>query len=128
MLRRVICAGGWRGEIARVAVLLAFVLALALSDGKAQNALSADVLLGRWCGEITAYSFTRDRLTVTFFNGSPQRILRIKTVNVGDGWIEVVWDPRDGNNTVFEEFTSNSMVQAPNTTGDMGPRREFRRC
>ena len=122
-----------RGRLVCVAAIFALVLVFAASDGRAQRgssseALSADTLLGRWCGDITAYTFTRDKLVVTFFNGSPQRTLRIKEINVGDSWIEVVWDRRDGGNTVFQEFTDNSMVQAPNTSGDMGPRRFFRRC
>ena len=101
---------------------------LAPISGKAEKALSVDSLMGRWCGDISAYTFTPQQLTVTFFNGNPQRILRIKTINVSTNWIEVIWDPRDGVNTVFEEFTGNGMVQKANTGGDKGPRRIFHHC
>jgi len=107
------------------AVLLAAVLVFASSGAKAWA--PADIM-GRWCGTITAYTFTPTELTVTFFDGHPQRVLRIKAIEIHGDTMNVVWDPRDGVNTVFQEFTGSTMVQAPNTAGDMGPRREFHRC
>src|SRR5262249_14426024 len=115
-----------QGVICCAAILLAS-LAMAASEANADT-LSADTLMGRWCGDTTAYTFTQDKLVVTFFSDGGQRTLRIKKINVGDDWIEVVWDPRDGGNTVFGEFTGDRMAQQPNTEGDMGPRREFHRC
>jgi len=111
----------------RGAMLLAFAVVVAASEGNAQN-LSTQSLMGRWCGDTTAYTFTPDQLVVTFFDGHPQRILRIQTINIGDDWIEVIWDPRDGQNTVFNEFSGDRMAQQQQTAGDKGPRREFRRC
>jgi hypothetical protein len=113
-------------RIARIAaVLVLFVLTLAAGGAKAL--VPADIM-GRWCGDSTAYDFTAKQLTVSFFNGHPQRVLRIKSIEIQDSLMNVIWDPRDGGNTVFQEFTGRTMVQAPNTGGDMGPRREFHRC
>jgi hypothetical protein len=116
-----------RKRIARVAaVFVIFVLTFAASGAKA---LAPSDIMGHWCGDTTAYDFTPTQLTVTFFNGHPQRVLRIKSIEIVQGnLMNVIWDPRDGGNTVFQEFTGRSMVQAPNTGGDMGPRREFHRC
>jgi hypothetical protein len=127
MTYRVDILGVPRKSIARAAgVLLAFALVFAASGAKA---LTSSDIMGRWCGDTTAYNFTPAQLTVTFFDGHPQRVLRIKSIEILQGnLMNVIWDPRDGGNTVFQEFTGRSMVQAPNTGGDMGPRREFHRC
>ena len=103
------------------------------SEGKTKNALTADTLMGRWCGDISAYTFTRDKLTVTFFDGRPQSILRVKAFEIHKDILTVVWDPRDGDVTDFTEFTNKSMVQPPTIGGDVknrkpGPRRVFHRC
>jgi hypothetical protein len=127
MTYRVDRAGARHQGIARlVGFFLAFALLFAASGAKA---LTPSDIMGRWCGDTTAYNFTPAQLTVTFFDGHPQRVLRIKSIEILQGnLMNVIWDPRDGGNTVFQEFTGNTMVQAPNTGGDMGPRREFRRC
>jgi len=103
------------------------------SEGRTKDAPTADTLMGRWCGDISAYTFTRDKLTVTFFDGRAQSILRIKAFEIHNDILTVVWDPRDGNATNFTEFTDTSMVQPPTTGGDIknrkpGPRRVFHRC
>jgi hypothetical protein len=90
-----------------IGVVAAF---LSASQSNAQSNLSADTLMGRWCGDISAYTFTPDKLVVTFFDGRPQSILRIKTINVDNGTITVIWDPRDGDSTDFNEFSGGSMV------------------
>ena len=114
-------------------IALAATALLVASEGKTQNALTANTLMGRWCGDVSAYTFTRDKLTVTFFDGRPQSILRIKTFKINNNVLTVVWDPRDGDKTDFTEFTATSMVQPPTTGGDIknrspGPRRAFHRC
>jgi hypothetical protein len=106
---------------------------LVASEGRTKNALTADTLMGRWCGDISAYTFTRDKLTVTFFDRRPQSILRIKAFEIHNDILTVVWDPRDGDKTDFAEFTKTGMVQPPTTGGDIknrapGPRRVFHRC
>lgn len=83
---------------------------------------------GRWCGDITDYKFTRQRLTVTFQKDGTHRVLEVERIDSGDGWINFIW--KSGGNTVFSEFSRDgkSMAQDANKGGDNGPRREFRRC
>lgn len=53
------------GEIMIRAFFIVAFAALALlvaSEGKTQKALTADILMGRWCGDVSAYTFTRDKL------------------------------------------------------------------
>ena len=89
--------------------------------------LNEDDILGKWCGETTNYVFTRGSLTVTWHNKN-RRVLRIRKIDFSEDEIDVQW--RDGGNTVFGEFSDDGrrMAQQPNTSGDMGPRRPFRRC
>jgi hypothetical protein len=120
-------AGAGRRRIGVFAAALStLLLALAASGGEAK-ALSAGSLMGRWCGDTTNYTFTPKQLAVTFLNGNPRKILLIKAIKVGDRFLNVFWKPPYGN-TVFQEFSGKGMVQAPNTSGDNGPRREFHRC
>jgi len=123
----------------RFCVVLAIVCAAAMfgaRDGNAQKIPTASDLYGRWCGETTIYAFSPGQLTVTFLSGSPQRVWRIKSVTTQGNQLYVYWDPRDSNHngssdppmTSFGDFYGGTMAQLPNTTGDMGPRREFHRC
>ena len=88
--------------------------------------LSANDLMGRWCGETTDYIFTRKDLTVTFHDDKSKRVMPIADIILRDGsWLNVMWGKDSG--TGFE-FDSGKLIQRPNTSGDMGPRRVFRRC
>ena len=101
---------------------------LASTPATAQD-LKIDDLVGRWCGESSNYIFTRSALTVKFFDGRRDVVWKIDRVETSPDWINVIWKPPRGN-TVFTEFSKdrNSMAQAQNTSGDMGPRRPYRRC
>jgi hypothetical protein len=70
----------------RAFLIIAFAATalMVASEGKTKNALTADTLMGRWCGDISAYTFTRDKLTVTFFNDRPQSVLRIKAFKINN--------------------------------------------
>ena len=106
----------------------ALAMVAATADVSAAHALSADDLMGRWCGDNINSVFTTDELTVTFLNTNKQRVLHIKQINVGKDAIEVIWEAADGGKTTYAEFTDRRMVMLPQTTGDKGPRREFHRC
>ena len=108
--------------------LVAAAASLFAGAGNAQNSLTADSLRGRWCTDVAAYTFAADKLVVTFFNGKPQTVWPIQKINVGDGWIEVRWDNKEHGNTVFQDFSSNTMKQNANVGGDKGPDRLFHRC
>src|SRR6267154_5020610 len=99
-------------------IALAATALLAASEGRTKNALTADTLMGRWCGDVSAYTFTRDKLTVTFFDSRPQSILRIKAVEIHNDILTVVWDPRDGDKADFVEFANKTLAQPPTTGGD----------
>jgi hypothetical protein len=131
--------GNPRPDLGEIMIRAFFIIAFAAtallvpSEGSTKNALTADTLMGRWCGDVSAYTFTRDKLTVTFFDGRAQSILRIKAIEIHNDVLTVVWDPRDGDKTDFAEFAGKSMVQPPTTGGDVknrapGPRRVFHRC
>ena len=107
------------------AALAAVAIVTTVNSGMADRRLTAKTLLGRWC-EQAVYDFQPDRLIVSFTGGG-QKVLRIKEVEMGDGWINVLWDPRDGINTVFQEFGGDTMVQKGNPDKGL-PRREFHRC
>ncbi len=104
-----------------IAVFLAF--ALLPIEAKAAKPTIED-LIGRWC-EAAQYEFKRDHLTVTFKSGGT-KTLRIKNVESGEGWINLIWDPRDGESTSFEVHPDR-LVQPGNPEKSF-PRREFRRC
>src|SRR5690349_15259283 len=81
-------------------------LAAATSAGSA-HALSADDLMGRWCGENIFSIFTPETLTITFLNTHATRVLRINELKVGDDSITVTWNEQDGGGTTeYIEFTS----------------------
>lgn len=90
--------------------------------------IGADDLMGKWCGDISNYVFTRQRLVVTWHDRDDRRVMAIKKIVEGGSWLDVHWS--EGGNTVFKDFSDdrNVMFQAANTSGDMGPRRRFRRC
>lgn len=111
---------------ARAAATVGVMASLVAPVNGAEPIVFEDIL-GKWCGEITNYVFTREKLTVYFHSGGT-RELRIQKINPGTTWLDLHW--RESGNTVFGDFTpdKNVMFQFANTTGDKGPRRRFRRC
>jgi hypothetical protein len=115
--------------------LIALLLAVLVAGDAWADALSVDSLLGHWCSDRADYDFARERLTVHFHDGD-QRVLPIRSFKVGDGEIKVYWEmkregvPDEDVATIFQDFdpARGTMAQAPNTSGDMGPRIPFHRC
>lgn len=107
---------------------LVVAMAIAAANGAQARKLDYSDILGSWCGDTSKYVFTRNALTVTWYGSADRRVLRIKEWAFTDRWINVKWQPK--GNTVFSEFSRDgrTMAQQPNTSGDMGPRRLFRRC
>jgi hypothetical protein len=109
-----------------------FLYALAivtLSNGASAADLAIDDLLGRWCqGDGITYTFTRTELNVGFTNGT-RRTLKIAKTEADKNQINIIWVPiKPDNNTWYELTADKRLIQLANTTGDHGPRREFRRC
>jgi hypothetical protein len=109
-----------------IAIFLAATL-VSLPKVRAEEALTANDIFGRWCGTVLDYEITPTMLTVTFHSNGRKRVLQIDKLNVGKTWIELVW--KEGGNTAFAEFSADKtkMAQAKNAAG-YGPRREFHRC
>jgi hypothetical protein len=110
-----------------------FLFALAivtLTSCGASADVAIDDLLGRWCqADGVTYTFTRTELNVGFTNGS-KRTLKIAKTEVDKNQINVMWIPVKPDNNTWYELTADRrlLIQLANTTGDRGPRREFRRC
>jgi hypothetical protein len=129
LLRCRLCAcAERRGNIMRK-FLLASVFVIAGS----YPALAADVafedIIGRWClSESTDnITFTRTESLVSFADGR-NKTLTIEKVEVEKNAIHIYWAPHLGA-TIYElSDDRRTLVQLPNTAGDMGPRRQLRRC
>lgn len=119
------------GEFMRKSLLYLIIGLVAVmaaeNEAQARN-LGYSNILGTWCGNVSKYVFTRQSLTVTWYGESGKRVLPIKGYMFSKTRINVKWEPQ--GNTIFGEFSKDNhrMAQLPNTSGDMGPRRLFRRC
>jgi hypothetical protein len=111
-------------------ILVAMTIAVALITAmRSADAFEFSDIEGKWCGDTSIYTFTRRQLIVTFYDRTPTRRYEITNYEYGDDMIKVLW-LRDGEElyTLFGNFRGERMTQLPQTTGDKGPRREFRRC
>jgi hypothetical protein len=95
--------------------------------------LSINDLIGRWCGSESNYTFTPTQLFVVRLDGKNLKngpVLKIAKVEGNANEIQVMWSPlKPGNSTSFElTADKRQLIQVPETKGDKGPRREFRRC
>lgn len=104
------------------------MVAITGTHGAQARDLAYSDIAGTWCGDTTNYRFTRNNLKVTFHSDKSNRVLKIRKYEFGESWINVIY--KDGGNTVFAEFDRDgrTMAQQPNTGGDKGPRRPYRRC
>jgi hypothetical protein len=118
--------------------LLALLPLFFAANASSAAEVSFDDLVGRWCGEITDYKFSKDTLDVTFHKGG-SKMLKIAKVTVrNDQSINIDWvgERADAttNNTIFRLEGDRTLIQLPNVDdsgkpeGDKGPRREFHRC
>jgi hypothetical protein len=90
-----------------------------------------DDVIGRWCGDITEYTFSRTQLNVRWFKDNSKRTLMIDIEKPDDQTIAIYWLPKkpEGNLTWFSlSDDKRALIQEPQTKGDKGPRRKFRRC
>lgn len=106
----------------------AVMTAMIVAEGAHARDLAYSDIAGTWCGDTTNCRFTRNNLKVTFRANKSNRVLKIKKYEFSETWINVIY--ADGGNTAFAEFgrDGRTMAQQPNTGGDKGPRRPFRRC
>jgi hypothetical protein len=120
-------------------LLLALAMTALMYDTSAAANLEIDDILGRWCGDVSNYTFSRTQLSVArldrkkLTNGP---VLKIAKTEGRPDQIDVYWVPLKADNfTQFELSTDKRLlIQLPNADedgkaiGDKGPRREFRRC
>jgi hypothetical protein len=109
-------------------LLFGFVGLLAITTNASAAKLSQASLMGRWCGDVASYSFSRSALTVTR-KGQKTETIKIKDIRVLDDEIQVFFADPYGGGSRFSEFGADgrSMAQQGSTFGAM-PKRLFRRC
>jgi hypothetical protein len=116
-------------ELRRVAIgITALAFAALLTAPASAAKLSANDLMGRWCGSTTDYYFVARSLTVTWHADGARRVVPIRQIVAHPDYLDVQW--ATGGNTVFWRFSDDKtqMEQAANTGGDMGPAYRFHRC
>ncbi|SRR5579883_2976368 len=122
-------------QILRAAWKVGFAALLALqvsASAEARN-LTIEDLLGRWCGDVTNYTFTYTQLNVVRLDGQGLKhgpVLLIAKVEGTPTQIDVHWTPvKPGNFTRFQfSPDKRQLIQVAQTEGDKGPRRVFNRC
>jgi hypothetical protein len=112
-------------SIIRTAFLVAILSAALVAEA---SALSFKNIAGKWCGDITSYQFSRDALTVRFFNGSPTRKFKVTSYEYLGATVKMHWvNKGEKLFTDFSEFSADGRTMAQQKS-DAGPRRPFRRC
>jgi hypothetical protein len=109
--------------------LLASVFVIAGSHPALASDVAFEDIIGRWCLSESAdnITFTKTQSLVRFADGR-NKTLTIEKIEVEKNAIHVYWAPHLGA-TIYElSDDRRTLVQLPNTAGDMGPRRQLRRC
>jgi hypothetical protein len=106
-------------------VALAIILLAGSTAGA--SALSFKDIAGKWCGDATDYTFSRDTLVVIFNDGSATKKFKVTSYEYLDGIVKMHWLNKDDESfTDFGEFSDDgTMAQLKNK---IGPRRPFHRC
>jgi len=107
-------------------MFLAVILLAGLAG--AAHALAFKNIAGKWCGETTNYTFSRDTLVVVFHDGSPTKRFKVTSYEYSGGNVTMHWlNKGEKLFTDFNEFSADgrTMVQIKNK---VGPRRPFHRC
>ncbi|HTE77243.1 MAG TPA: hypothetical protein VK653_10945 [Xanthobacteraceae bacterium] len=107
------------------------VTAILLSAGAADiaDAMTYKDIAGLWCGDVTDYVFTPNKLTVKFHDGKPANVFKITKYTYTNDSVRIDWVNGAGKAsvTVFAEFIGNTTTMAQQQNGDK-PRRPFHRC
>jgi hypothetical protein len=109
--------------------LLASVFVIAGSHSASASDVAFQDIIGRWCLSDSAdnITFAKTESVVRFVDGR-SKTLKIEKVEVNKNTLAVYWTATGGA-TVYElSDDRRTLVQLPNTAGDMGPRRQLRRC
>jgi hypothetical protein len=111
--------------------LLASVIVFAASNGAwATDAVFEDILGRGWVAGSDNFAtfFSRDEMLVQPANGN-SRTLKILRTEVTGNRIRIYWTFKANADTVYDiSDDRRTLVQVPNSSGDMGPRLELHRC
>jgi hypothetical protein len=111
--------------------LLASVFVVAGSNSALASDVAFEDMIGRWCllsDSAASITFTKTESLVRFPDGQIKTTKIEKVEVIKNNTIAVYWLP-DRGATVYElSDDRRTLVQLPNTAGDMGPRRQLRRC
>lgn len=111
--------------IVRIAFLVAILSAALVVEA---SALSFKNIAGKWCGETTNYTFSRNSLVVTFHNGSPTRNFKVTSYEYIGDMVKMHWiNKSEETYTDFSEFSADGRTMAQKKN-EAGPRRPFQRC
>jgi hypothetical protein len=108
----------------------AAMIVVAGSNGAWATHVAFDDIVGRWCvaGLGNFNTFSKDQLLVQFPNGN-SRTLGISKTEVNGNRIHIYWTIKANADTVYDiSDDRRTLVQVPNSSGDMGPRLELHRC
>ena len=102
--------------------------AIAIGAGRPAVALAFEDITGKWCGNVSSYTFTPGKLIVVLYDGNQRYEYKIDDYQYEEDSITVNW--RRGDDKLFTKFSEFSgdgtfMAQQKNNAG---PRREFKRC
>ena len=109
--------------------LLASVFVIAGSHAALASGVAFEDIIGRWClsDSTDNITFTKTESLVRFADGR-NKTLTIEKVEVEKNTIHIYWAPHLGATLYELSDDRRTLVQLPNTAGDMGPRRQLRRC
>jgi hypothetical protein len=122
-----------------ITVISALAVLGVLGGESEAQALSSEMLMGRWCSNGGSYFFTPNRATITLSNGN-QHVLHIRSIRIEGPNIIVTWQEDanirvqanrgKGSETTFTQFTGGSLVQSSMKLpdGTSSPNRPFHRC
>jgi hypothetical protein len=102
----------------------------AAGSGNAPGRVRFEDFAGRWCVTGAGINtFSKTQLLVEFPDGRT-RTLQVEKMEFEGNRINIHWAPKGSQNNTWYELSDDKklLVQLPNTSGDMGPRRELRRC
>jgi len=109
-------------------LLASVMVVVAGPNGALATDVAFDDIVGRWCvaGPGNFNTFSKTELLVQFPNGNSRKLGIFRT-EVHGGRIDVFWTAT--SETIYEISNDRrTLIQLPNTSGDMGPRRELHRC
>lgn len=113
----------------RAAVVVLALTALLASRAAMSRTIAKTDIYGKWCGGVANYRIAEEALVVELKDRTTKTFPIKRFTIVDETWINVQWiRDHEVKGTNFKIDRDGDLVQAANTSGDMGPERHFRRC